>query len=172
MRVSPSVAPNTDSNRSGVLKPSLNLSPVDLNRGPEKLARSVASGREDEASQAFETFFATMLVREMRRALPDGLFSGAGSDVFESWFDQHLGQTLVERDALGLAGLVKTGIARIQESEAGPDVDARLPEPAQLNPLDPGPPALNPLQQELVLDAREPLLPPDRATEANPGGSR
>ena len=70
---------------------------------------AAGQGRDAEAARAFETLFATMLVREMRKTLPDGIFGpGAGSDVYESWFDQHLGRTLAERDALGLAGMVKT----------------------------------------------------------------
>lgn len=81
--------------------------------------RAARSGRDDEAGQAFEGLFARMLVRELRRSLPEGPFGGgAGADVYEGWFDEHLGQALVERDALGLAGLVKTGIGRAVAAEA------------------------------------------------------
>lgn len=66
-----------------------------------------------QAGRQLESLFARLLVRELRRALPEGPFGGgAGADVFEGWFDEHLGNALVERDALGLAGLVKTGIGR------------------------------------------------------------
>lgn len=72
-----------------------------------------------EAAKQLESVFARMLVRELRRALPEGPFGGgAGADVYEGWFDEHLGQALVERDALGLAGLVKTGIGRAVAAEA------------------------------------------------------
>ena len=58
------------------------------------------SEANDEAAAAFESYFATLLVRELRRGLPEGLFSGAGSDVYSSWFDEQIGATLSERDAL------------------------------------------------------------------------
>lgn len=75
--------------------------------------RASAQGQDREAADAFESLFARIFVRELRRALPDGPFGGgAGADVYEGWFDEHLGAALAERDALGLAGLIRTGIAR------------------------------------------------------------
>lgn len=73
---------------------------------------AAAVSQTEEAGRAFESYFATMLVREMRRAMPEGFFSGTGSDVYGAWFDEHLGAALAERDALGLAGMVKTALAR------------------------------------------------------------
>jgi len=78
-------------------------------------------GEHDKAAREMETVFGMMLVRELRRALPQGLFGkGPGADVFEGWFDEHLGQALAERDALGLSGLVKTSLqAKERALEAG-----------------------------------------------------
>jgi Rod binding domain-containing protein len=68
-------------------------------------------GEHAKAAQEMETVFGMMLVRELRRALPQGLFGkGPGADVFEGWFDEHLGKALAERDALGLSGMVKTSL--------------------------------------------------------------
>ncbi len=75
-------------------------------------ALRIVSEKAAEAGNEFESYFATMLVREMRRAMPEGFFSGTGSDVYGAWFDEHLGAALAERDALGLAGMVKTALAR------------------------------------------------------------
>ena len=81
--------------------------------------RDAAAGRDAEAAEAFEHLFARIFVQELRRALPEGPFgSGAGADVYEGWFDEHLGDALVERDALGLSGLIKTGLARSAAARA------------------------------------------------------
>ncbi len=78
--------------------------------------RAAADGRTDEATQAFGNLLATVLVRELRRSLSDGLVGrGPGSDVYESWFDEHMGRSLAESDALGLAGVIKTSIQRVAE---------------------------------------------------------
>ena len=79
-----------------------------------ELAQDAARrGDTDETARQFETIFATLLVRELRRAMPEGPFGkGAGADVYEGWFDEHLGQALGAHDALGIAGLVKTALGR------------------------------------------------------------
>ena len=77
----------------------------------------VTTADDAEAARQLEGYFAMLLVREMRKSMPEGFFSGSGSDVYGSWFDEHIGAALAERDGLGLAGLVKTAIAR----EAGPE---------------------------------------------------
>jgi Rod binding domain-containing protein len=89
--------------------------------------RAAEQGDADETARAFETLFAVQLVRELRRSLPENPFgSGAGADVYEGWFDEHLGAALAERDALGIAGMVKAALVRAQaardatlESEPG-----------------------------------------------------
>jgi len=79
----------------------------------DEARRAAEEGRDEEAAKSFESVFARLLVREMRRALPEGLFGGgSGADVYEGWFDEHLGEALVERDALGLAGMIKTAVGK------------------------------------------------------------
>lgn len=75
--------------------------------------RAAAAGRDEEAAERFEALFATQLVKELRRALPEGsFFQGAGADTYDSWLDQHLGDALASSDSLGLAGMIKTALAR------------------------------------------------------------
>jgi Rod binding domain-containing protein len=60
-------------------------------------------GTPAEAAKEFERLFATLLVKEMRATLPEGFFGeGAGSDVFDGWFDEHLGSALAEGQGLGM----------------------------------------------------------------------
>ena len=70
--------------------------------------------------------------------------SGSGSDVYAGWFDEHLGRSLAERDALGFAGMIKASLARepgLQAEETGPQPDDRaastrtvVPETAEETP--------------------------------------
>jgi Rod binding domain-containing protein len=83
--------------------------------------RAADAGESAEAAERFEALLATLLVKEMRRALPEGtLFPGAGSDVYDAWFDEHVGSALADGDALGLASQVRISLAdaaRAREQE-------------------------------------------------------
>jgi len=77
--------------------------------------RAADKGDDGKTSKEFEKLFAVMLVRELRRSMPDSPFGeGAGADVYEGWFDEHLGGALAGRDTLGIAGMVKTSLGRVQ----------------------------------------------------------
>ena len=77
------------------------------------------SGELDAQSvgESFSELFGTMLARELRKSGQGfgdegGLFGkGAGADVYEGWFDQHLGTALSQGDALGIVGMIKAGMA-------------------------------------------------------------
>ena len=73
-----------------------------------ELGNTAAKDDGAEAGKAVESLFARMLVKELRRGLDTGFFEGPGADIYTAWLDEHLGQTLADRDALGLAGMVKT----------------------------------------------------------------
>jgi Rod binding domain-containing protein len=77
--------------------------------------RAAARGDTDETAREFEKLFAVLLVRELRRSMPEGPFGkGPGADVYEGWFDEHLGGALAEHDSLGIAGMIKTSLQRAQ----------------------------------------------------------
>ena len=81
----------------------------------EAARRAADRGDAEETAHQFEKLFAVLLVRELRRCMPAGPFGkGPGADVYEGWFDEHLGSALAERDALDIAGMVKTSILRTQ----------------------------------------------------------
>jgi len=69
-----------------------------------------AAPKDDSSSagKQIESLFASMLVKELRRGLDTGFFKGPGAQIYTAWLDEHLGRTLADRDALGLAGMVKT----------------------------------------------------------------
>lgn len=71
-----------------------------------------------EAAQRFEELFGSILVKEMRGALEGGFFgSGAGSDVFEGWLDEHLGRALAADGSLGLREAVARNLVQRQAAE-------------------------------------------------------
>lgn len=69
-----------------------------------------AAPKDDSTSagKKIESLFASMLVKELRRGLETGFFEGPGAQIYTAWLDEHLGQALADRDALGMAGMVKT----------------------------------------------------------------
>ena len=83
-----------------------------------RLASEARSADSEEAAQKFEALFATMLVREMRRALPEGFFGGgSGAEIYEGWLDEHVGEALARDGGLQLAGMIKTNLARERAQE-------------------------------------------------------
>lgn len=94
-----------------------------------KLEDAERQEHDAEVARDIEGLFAQMFVKEMRRGLGEGFFGqGAGSDTFEGWLDEKLGDSLAQDGVLDLAGRVKTSLdterrlkaetaARLEESE-------------------------------------------------------
>ncbi len=74
-----------------------------------------------EAAKKFESLLATMLVKELRKGLGEGLFGeGTGSDIYSGWFDQHVGEALSRDGGFDLEGLIRVGIdSKIAAVEEG-----------------------------------------------------
>lgn len=105
------------------------LVPVAQTAGLQRLeaaSRELRRGDCSDAAKEFERLFATLLVKEMRATLPEGFFGeGAGSDVFDGWFDEHLGSSLAEGRGLGLRvalerdlGLKQSALDAAEEQDA------------------------------------------------------
>lgn len=77
--------------------------------------------REEDAGVAakeFEKLLATILVKELRRGLPDGFFGeGPGRDVYEGWMDEHLGAALTDGEGLGLRVALERGLRGSQTDQ-------------------------------------------------------
>ena len=59
-----------------------------------------------EVAQQLEAVFASMLIKEMRNTLSEGLFGGENSDVLGGMFDLHMGQAMTDGRGLGIKQLV------------------------------------------------------------------
>ena len=58
--------------------------------------------RTEEAATELEAIFGALLVKEMRKTLPDGLFGSDAADVYGGLFDEHIGRQLAEGEGLGI----------------------------------------------------------------------
>lgn len=67
---------------------------------------NAANTSKEEAAQAFESVFASLIVKEMRNTLSDGLFGSENSDVLGGLFDLHMGQAMTEGQGLGIKQFV------------------------------------------------------------------
>ena len=90
-------------------------------RGVKAEGKSADARKGEEAAKAFEGYFNMVLVKQLRKSLPEGFFSGTGSDVYGSWFDQYVGQTLAERNGLGIGDMIRDSLARSTNPSATPD---------------------------------------------------
>ncbi len=72
-----------------------------------------AGGDVKGAARDFEALFATMLIKEMRKALPEGFFGGESEgDIYGGWFDEQLGRKIAEDGALHLADTLEATLAK------------------------------------------------------------
>lgn len=62
---------------------------------------------QDEAARAFESYMVEMMVKEMRKTVPDGMFSGGSAEVFSSLFDQELSSRIAESGGFGFGNMLK-----------------------------------------------------------------
>jgi Rod binding domain-containing protein len=75
--------------------------------------REPGAERAREAARGFESLLATMIVKELRRALPEGPFGeGTAGEVYAGWFDEHLGHALAEGGGLALDERLAAELAR------------------------------------------------------------
>lgn len=79
-----------------------------------QITRTAKSGQhgEAEAAKKLQAVFTTMLVKEMRKSLPEGFFGeGPQGDIYSGWLDEHVGQSLADRDTLHMQELVSRSLA-------------------------------------------------------------
>ena len=70
-----------------------------------------------DAAEQFESIFFSMLIKEMRQTLQEGLFGGESSDSFGALFDQHMGSHLASGAGLGVRDLVLSQALKSQSAD-------------------------------------------------------
>lgn len=79
-------------------------------------ARAKPAATPEETAKKFESVFSTLLVKEMRRSLSTGFFGeGADGDIYSGWLDEHVGQSLADRDALHMRDMIQRSVLKMAE---------------------------------------------------------
>ncbi|MFC1758070.1 rod-binding protein [Planctomycetota bacterium] len=75
----------------------------------------------DEVAAHFEGVFMSMMLKEMRATLSDGLFGNEASDTFGALFDMHMGQHLADEGGIGIREMV---VAEYQKRSVESNVES------------------------------------------------
>lgn len=103
------------------------ISPVVLPESPTltaladvgQLAKSVTPQDAAKVAGDFESLFASLMLKEMRKTLePDTLFGHDSSDVYGGLFDLFLGQQVAQTGGIGIARMVREALARNREPQS------------------------------------------------------
>jgi len=70
------------------------LAPVNVFSGLQDHSTAEPESLEDAARQ-FEGMMMKMMIKEMRKSIPDGLFSSSGTEMFEDLFDEQLADQIM-----------------------------------------------------------------------------
>ena len=92
---------------TSVLQGQVNSIDQAMQSSPDKL---------QEMAPEFESVFLSMMLKEMRNSLEDGLFSGDQSDSFGGMFDLFIGQHLAKSSPLGIGNLLVQQYTKHSES--------------------------------------------------------
>ncbi len=93
------------------INPNIGLSaPPAPNLSMDPRSNPKATGRD--AGQAFESMFASMLLKQMRQTLNQGqgLFGHDPTDIMGGLFDHFIGQHMAQRGSLGISELIQKNI--------------------------------------------------------------
>lgn len=96
----------------------LSLSPL-MAETPEK--GPDAKQNLEQAARSFEAFFVQMLLKEMRKTIPESglLGKGMGKDVYDWMFDDAISKAVSRQGGLGLADLLIAKYADQENAETG-----------------------------------------------------
>ena len=71
-----------------------------------------------EAAKAFESYMVEMMVKEMRKTIPDGMFSGDSTEIFSGLFDQEISKRIAETGGFGFDEVMGKAASNLQEASA------------------------------------------------------
>ncbi len=91
----------------------------------EQVKGNRASNPEEikKAAQAFEAYFISSLLKEMRKTVPEESFlrSGPGKEIYEALLDETLAEKMSERGGIGLTKLLVKKMTDQASSSKGID---------------------------------------------------
>lgn len=83
----------------------------------QRLTDQIAAGRGEKVGQEFESIFTSMLLKQMRESLTEGLFGSDQGDVYGGLFDMLMGQHLAKTAPIGVDQMVDKYLQTIESSE-------------------------------------------------------
>ena len=95
------------------------LSQLKSPKDVQRIADQLAASKADEVAQEFEAVFTSMLLKQMRNSLQEGLFPGDTSDVYGGMFDLFIGQHLSSNSALGVDRMVREYLESVPLENTG-----------------------------------------------------
>jgi len=61
------------------------------------------NGKNKDGAQAFESYMVELMIQQMRKTIPEGIFQSTGVEMFSSMFDQAVAKEIAESGGFGLA---------------------------------------------------------------------
>ncbi len=105
------------------------LSPLDTSQVTSSLAGAkidqvghlAKQGDLLKASQEFESYFVSYMLKVMRETVPQGeLTANKMGDMFQSFYDQEIGKRAAQAGSLGLSDYVLAAVARNEDLARSP----------------------------------------------------
>ena len=95
----------------------LGMNKLQLHKGNIHL--DTPNGTKKEAVHQFESYLVQMMVREMRKSVPKGIFDSPSMDMFVDLLDQSLAEQITEAGGLGFADALERslGMRGMEESD-------------------------------------------------------
>jgi murein DD-endopeptidase MepM/ murein hydrolase activator NlpD len=84
------------------------MNKLQLHKGNVRL--DTPDGKKQEAVHQFESYFVQMMVREMRKSVPKGIFDSPTMDMFVDLLDQSLAEQITESGGLGFADALQRSL--------------------------------------------------------------
>jgi flagellar protein FlgJ len=93
------------------------LSPGMSNSKLDQMESSIRQGKLLHASQEFESYFLSYLMKVMRETVPKGaLTANRMGEVFYSFYDEEIAQRAAQAGGIGLSTYVLAAVARNESS--------------------------------------------------------
>lgn len=69
-------------------------------------------GEEKEAAQQFEAYMVQMMIREMRKTVPEGMFSSQSMEIFMDMMDQAIAEQISQNGGLGFSSALEQAMSQ------------------------------------------------------------
>jgi flagellar protein FlgJ len=79
-----------------------------------------------EVGREFESLFLSLMLKELRSSLQDGMFQGDGGDVYGGLFDLMMGQSMAASSPLGIGQMIQNYLPPETAAVNGTNLNTQL----------------------------------------------